>query len=79
MVLAWGIAAPGAPGGDGDATGLLVGVAEHSSDDRRRCLQSETTAILALADELAKGTTETVLAKSDLELGIEAFTRGGML
>ncbi|MGJ6968369.1 tyrosine-type recombinase/integrase [Streptosporangium sp. G11] len=41
-------------------------------------MQAETTAILALADELAKGTIETVLAKSDLELGIEAL-RGGQL
>jgi hypothetical protein len=39
-------------------------------------LQHETTAILALADELAKGAIETVLAKSDIELGIEAFLRG---
>ena len=38
-------------------------------------LQRETTAILALADELAKGATETVLTKSDIELGIEAFLR----
>ncbi|MEU7457562.1 hypothetical protein [Streptosporangium roseum] len=42
-------------------------------------MQAETTAILALADELAKGTIETVLAKSDLELGIEALLRGGRL
>lgn len=40
-------------------------------------MQTETTAILALADELARGTIETVLAKSDLELGIEALLRGG--
>ncbi|MEV6866897.1 hypothetical protein AB0M44_38635 [Streptosporangium subroseum] len=39
-------------------------------------LQHETTAILALADELAKGATATVLTKSDIELGIEAFLRG---
>jgi hypothetical protein len=39
-------------------------------------LQRETTAILALADELAKGATETVLTKSDIELGIETFLRG---
>lgn len=42
-------------------------------------MQTETVAILALADELAKGTSETVLAKSDLELGIEALLRGGRL
>jgi len=39
-------------------------------------MQTETTAILALADELAQGTVETVLAKSDLELGIEALRDG---
>ncbi|ACZ89353.1 hypothetical protein [Streptosporangium roseum] len=42
-------------------------------------MQAETTMILAIADELAKGTIETVLAKSDLELGIEALLRGGRL
>ncbi|SNT34315.1 hypothetical protein SAMN05216276_103564 [Streptosporangium subroseum] len=42
-------------------------------------LQRETTAVLALADELAKGAIETVLAKSDIELGIEAFLRGDNL
>jgi hypothetical protein len=42
-------------------------------------MQHETTAILALADELAKGATETVLTKSDLEVGIEAFLRGDNL
>ncbi|MDP9850259.1 hypothetical protein [Streptosporangium lutulentum] len=40
-------------------------------------LQRETTAILALADELATTTIETVLATSDLELGVEALRRGG--
>ncbi|MER5326274.1 hypothetical protein [Streptosporangium roseum] len=39
-------------------------------------MQAETTAILPIADELAKRTIETVLAKSDLELGIEALLRG---
>jgi hypothetical protein len=42
-------------------------------------LQHETTAILALADELAKGAIETVLTKSDVELGVEAFLRGDNL
>ena len=32
--------------------------------------------ILALAEELQQGTIERVLAKSDLELGIEALLRG---
>ena len=36
----------------------------------------DPTAILALADELAKGAIETVLTKSDIELGIETFLRG---
>ena len=34
------------------------------------------SAILALAEELQQGTIERVLAKSDLELGIEALLRG---
>jgi len=38
-----------------------------------RQLNSE---VLAVAVELSHGTTETVLAKSDLELGIEALARG---
>jgi len=31
--------------------------------------------ILALADELGRGTIETVLAKDDMELGLEALQR----
>ncbi|MEV4246696.1 hypothetical protein AB0J63_25135 [Streptosporangium canum] len=42
-------------------------------------MQAESTAILALADEPAKGTIETVSAKSGLELGIEALLRSGRL
>ena len=38
-----------------------------------RQLNSE---VLAVAEELSHGTIETVLAKSDLELGIEALARG---
>ena len=38
-----------------------------------RQLNSE---VLAVAEELSYGTIETVLAKSDLELGIEALARG---
>ncbi len=34
------------------------------------------TDILALANELKHGTIEKVLAKSDLEMGIEALLRG---
>ncbi|GAA0388715.1 hypothetical protein Acor_75410 [Acrocarpospora corrugata] len=48
--------------------------------DRYEALVTEFAAsnaeILALADELAAGTIETVMAKSDLELGIEAVLRG---
>src|SRR5438309_1605609 len=33
-------------------------------------LREQITAILALADELAKGTIEKVMAKSDAELGL---------
>jgi len=38
-----------------------------------RQLNSE---VLAVGEELSHGTIETVLAKSDLELGIEALARG---
>jgi hypothetical protein len=38
-------------------------------------MRESTAAVLALADELADGTIETVLAKSDAELGLEALTR----
>ena len=34
------------------------------------------SAILELAEELQQGTIERVLAKSDLELGLEALLRG---
>jgi hypothetical protein len=36
-------------------------------------IRGRITAILYLADELKEGTIETVLNKSDLELGLEAF------
>ena len=36
-------------------------------------LRETLDATLALADELAQGTIEKVLAKSDLEVGLEAF------
>jgi len=36
-------------------------------------LREALNAILALADELAQGTIEKVWAKSDLEVGLEAF------
>ena len=39
-------------------------------------LRAVLTAILELAEELQQGTIERVLAKSDLELGIEALLRG---
>jgi hypothetical protein len=39
-------------------------------------LRQVNSEVLAVAAELASGTTETVLAKSDLELGIEALMRG---
>ncbi len=38
-------------------------------------LRAVLSAILALAEELQQGTIERVLAKSDLELGIEALLR----
>ena len=39
-------------------------------------LREINSEVLAVAAELAGGTIETVLAKSDLELGIEALMRG---
>ncbi len=39
------------------------------------CLRAVLTDILQLAEELKQGTIERVLAKSDLELGIEAMLR----
>ena len=39
-------------------------------------LRQVNSEVLAVAAELASGTIETVLAKSDLELGIEALMRG---
>lgn len=39
-------------------------------------LRMALTNILALADELKEGTIDKVLAKSDLELGIEVLLRG---
>ena len=58
---------------------------EHPSDAQRReldrlegqleRLRKVLSDILALAEELQQGTIERVLAKSDLELGIEALLR----
>ena len=58
---------------------------EYPSDAQRReldrldgqleCLRAVLSAILELAEELQQGTIERVLAKSDLELGIEALMR----
>ena len=42
---------------------------------QRERLRAVLTNILALAEELQQGTIERVLAKSDLELGIEALLR----
>ena len=39
-------------------------------------LRQVNSEVLAVAAELADGTIETVLARSDLELGIEALMRG---
>jgi hypothetical protein len=39
-------------------------------------LRKVLTNILALADELKEGTIDKILAKSDLELGIEVLSRG---
>ena len=39
-------------------------------------LRQVNAEVLAVADELSRGTIDTVLAKSDLELGIEALMRG---
>ena len=39
-------------------------------------LRQVNAEVLAVADELSRGTIDTVLAKSDLELGVEALMRG---
>ena len=39
-------------------------------------LRQVNSEVLAAGEELSHGTIETVLAKSDLELGIEALARG---
>ncbi len=39
-------------------------------------LRQVNAEVLAVADELSHGTIDTMLAKSDLELGIEALMRG---
>ena len=59
--------------------------AEQLTDDQRReverlveqmaALRENNTRVLELADELAKGTIETVLAKSDEQLGMEFLQR----
>jgi hypothetical protein len=36
-------------------------------------IRERVTAILALAEELKRGTIDSVLAKTDLELGLEVF------
>ena len=41
-------------------------------------LRQVNAEVLAVADELSRGTIDTVLAKSDLELGIEALMRGSL-
>ena len=38
-------------------------------------IKERIAAILALAEELKGGTIETILAKSDLEVGLEWFLR----
>ncbi len=43
VVVAWCVAAPGASGVAGGAAGLLVGVAEHPGDDRRRSLKDQVS------------------------------------
>lgn len=39
----------------------------------------ESVVVLAIADQLANATIETIMANSDLEVGIEALLRGGRL
>ncbi|WP_157255093.1 hypothetical protein [Nonomuraea typhae] len=40
-------------------------------------MTTETTAVLAIVDQLAAVTIEALMAKSDLEVGIEALARQG--
>jgi hypothetical protein len=44
--------------------------------EQMRLLRENNANVLALAEELAKGTIEQVLAKSDIELGLESFMKG---
>jgi hypothetical protein len=44
--------------------------------EQMRLLRKNNTRVLELADELGKGTIEKVLAKSDMELGLEVLMRG---
>jgi len=44
--------------------------------EQMRRIRENNANVLALADELSKGTIEKVMAKSDLELGIEALMKG---
>ena len=55
---------------DGQRAGLAVYEALLAQ------LRQVNAEVLAVADELSRGTIDTVLAKSDLELGIEALMRG---
>jgi hypothetical protein len=43
--------------------------------EQMRRIRENNANVLALADELSKGTIEKVMAKSDLELGIEALMK----
>ena len=41
-------------------------------------LRTALAAVLTLADELSRGTIDTILAKSDLEVGLDYLMRGGL-
>ncbi len=51
-----------------------AGIAEYETLIAQ--LRQINAEVLAVADELSRGTIDTVLAKSDLELGIEALIHG---
>jgi hypothetical protein len=51
-----------------------AGIAEYEALIAQ--LRQVNAEVLAVADELSRGTINTVLVKSDLELGIEALIRG---
>ena len=47
-------------------------------DGQAQRLRTALCEALAIADELSRGTIDTILAKSDLEVGLDFLMRGGL-